>query len=81
MCGQETNFFKLYKQVESESEREGSEPEQKAYYLEGIGTYEVDKSSPLDRAGKAVYSIFEMAFAPLVLDNYHLQKLIESVAA
>ena len=66
---QNTNVVKLYDSVMDER-REDSKLKQRKYYLKGIGACDVDHLSPLERAGKAVYSGLEMAFALSVLREY-----------
>ena len=58
--------MKLYDSVMDER-REDSKLKQRKYYLKGIGAYDVDHLSPLERAGNTVYSGLEMAFAWSVL--------------
>jgi len=69
--GQETNVVKLYNLVSVE---EGSELKQRAYYLEGIGANDVDKS------GKAISDNVEILTARFVPEKYHLLQLMRSVA-
>ena len=58
--------MKLYDSVVDER-REDSEVRQRGHYLKGIGAYDVDHLSLLERAGNAAYSNLEMAFAWSVL--------------
>lgn len=69
MSGQNTNVLKLYRKVISES-LEGYGLEQRKYYLNGIGTYEVNRLSVLERVGKAIYNGLEKAFVWFVLRKH-----------
>ena len=66
---QNTNVLKLFRNVMAQS-REDSELEQHKYYLKGIGVYDVDHLSPLERAGNTVYREFEKALAWFVLHRH-----------
>ena len=49
---------------------EDSELEQRKYFLGGIGAYDVDHLSRLERAGNTVYREFEKALAWFVLHRH-----------
>ena len=61
--------MKLYDNVVAERQ-EDSELEQHKYYLKGIGAYDADNLSFLERAGNTVYSKLEMALAWFVLRKH-----------